>query len=286
MLKIERKSDSRVIKAIIHRIADIPGGVTVSVADLGGTTLVEGTPICVGSDGLYKVMKTGKVVTEYSSGTSLDIAKGSHFKVGDKIANEAGTVAAAITAIDKTTNTAKDVLTLSGALGATLAVGTKLVLATVTTHDAIEHTAVAYGAHSTTTATSIKVDKGHLLAVGDYIASTGADPMTGKAITGIDRGNDAYDTIELGAQIGKTIADDETLKVVTESGGGAVKTFAVADTITKQAGPAVAIVGSNMDVVASDNLFVDAWLIAVVDESNGHAITDAIKAQLSGIKYV
>ena len=286
MLKITRNSDSRVIKAILHRIADIPGGVTVSVADLGGTALVEGTPICVGSEGLYNVMKTGKVVTEYSSGTSLDIAKGSHFKVGDKIANEAGTVAAAITAIDKTTNTAKDVLTLSGALGATLAVGTKLVLATVTTHGAIEHTAVAYGAFATTTVTSIKVDKGHLLAVGDFLAGTGADPMTGKAITGIDRGNDAYDTIELGAQIGKAIADDETLKVVTASGGVTVKTFAVADTITKQAGPAVAIVGSNMDVVASDNLFVDAWLIAVVDESNGPAITDAIKAQLSGIKYV
>lgn len=285
MLKIDRNKDSRVIKAILHRLADIPGGVTVSVADLGGSALVEGTPIYVGANGLYNVMKTGKVVTEYSSGTSLEIAKGSHFKVGDKIANEAGTVTATISAIDKS-NASKDVLTISGALGVTLAVGAKIVLATVVAHDDIEHTAVTYGAHSTTTATSIKVDKGHLLAVGDYVAGTGADPMTGKEITGIDRGNDAYDTIELGAQIGKAIADNETLKVVTESGGATVKTFAVADTITVQAGPAVAIVGSNHDVVASDNLFVDAWLIAVVKEANGPAITSAIKAQLSGIKYV
>lgn len=88
MLKIERKSDSRVIKAIIHRLADIPGGVTVSVATLGGAALQEGTPLCIGSNGLYNVVKTGKVVTAYSSGTSLEIAKGHHFKVGDKIADE------------------------------------------------------------------------------------------------------------------------------------------------------------------------------------------------------
>lgn len=280
MLKITRNSDSRVIKAILHRIADIPGGVTVSVADLGGTALVEGTPICVGADGLYNVMKTGKVVTEYSSGTSLEIAKGSHFKVGDKIANESGTVVATISAIDKTTNTTKDVITLSGALGVTLAVGAKIVLCATST---VQHGAVAYGAFATTTVTEFKVDKGHTLAVGDYVAGTGADPMTGKQITNIDRGSDIYDVITVGAQIGKAIADNEALVVVTAGSGTTAKDFTV---ITKQAGPAVAIVGSNMDVAASDNLFVDAWLIAVVDESNGPVITDAIKAQLSGIKYV
>lgn len=279
MLKIDRNNDSRVIKAILHRLADIPGGVTVSVADLGGSALVEGTPIYVGANGLYNVMKTGKVVTEYSSGTSLEIAKGSHFKVGDKIANEAGTVTATISAIDKS-NASKDVLTISGALGVTLAVGAKIVLCTTAT---VQHGAVAYGAHSTTTVTQIKVDKGHTLAVGDYLAGSAADPMTGKAITGIDRGNDAYDTIELGAQIGKAIGDNEALVVTTASGETAAKDFTA---ITKQAGPAVAIVGSNHDVAASDNLFVDAWLIAVVKEANGPAITDAIKAQLSGIKYV
>jgi hypothetical protein len=48
----------------------------------------------------------------------------------------------------------------------------------------------------------------------------------------------------------------------------------------------VAIAGSNYDVVANDNLFVDAWLIAVVKEANGPVITNAIKSQLSSIKYV
>lgn len=277
MLKITRNSDSRVIKAILHRIADIPGGVTVSVADLGGTALVEGTPICVGSEGLYNVMKTGKVVTEYSSGTSLEIAKGSHFKVGDKIANEAGTVAAAITAIDKTTNATKDVLTLSGALGITLAVGAKLVLCTVVTN--ATHTGVAY-AQAENNVKTVLVKKGHGFVVGDFLKGA---TMTGKEIVAINRGDDAFDTITLKNNTGAVVAADEALSTVTAENGSTAKTYTV---ITKQTGPAVAIVGSNMDVVASDNLFVDAWLIAVVDESNGPAITDAIKAQLSGIKYV
>lgn len=285
-MKISRSADNRFVKPILHRIADIPDGVTVSIADLGGPALLEGTPICVGSNGMYNVMKTGKVVTEYVNGTSLAIAKGSHFKVGDKIANEAGTMYANIAAIDRTTNADKDVVTLTAQFASGLAVGAKLVLATVATHEAEEHTAVTFGAHSTTTATSIKVDKGHKLAVGDFVAGTGADPMTGKAITGIDRGNDAYDTIELGAQIGKALADDEALKVVTASGGATVKTFAVADTITIQAGPAVAIVGSSYDIVAGDTMAVPAWLIAVVREANGPVIPTAIKNQLSGIKFI
>lgn len=285
-MKIERFADNRFVKPILHRIADIPDGVTVSIADLGGPALLEGTPICVGSNGMFNVMKTGKVVTEYVNGTSLEIAKGSHFKVGDKLASEAGTVHATITAIDRTTNANKDVVTLAAQFASGLAVGAKLVLATVATHDAEEHTAVAFGAHSTTTVTSIKVDKGHKLAVGDYVAGTGADPMTGKAITGIDRGNDAYDTIELGAQIGKAIADDEALKVVTASGGVTVKTFDVPDTITVQAGPAVALVGSSYDIVAGDTMVVPAWLIAVVREANGPSIPTAIKGQLSGIKFI
>lgn len=279
-LTIQRKSDNRVIKAILHRIADIPGGVTVKVADLGGSALVEGTPLCVGSDGLYNVVKTGKVVTEYASGTSIDIAKGSHFKVGDKIANEAGTMHATITAIDKTTNSDKDVLTLAAGFSAGLAVGAKLILVTVATNAAVQHGAVAY-AEAANDATSIKVKKGHTLAVGDYIKGA---TMTGKLISDIDTGSVLYDVLTV-VTTGAVVAANEALTVVTAANGTTAKTFAVADTITKQAA-AIAVVGDNDDVVAGKNLFVPAWLIAVVKEANGPVVTDAIKAQLSGIKYV
>jgi hypothetical protein len=275
MLKIERKSDSRIIKAIIHRLADIPGGVTVSVANLGGAALNEGTPLCAGSDGMYNVVKTGKVVTAYSSGTSLEIAKGHHFKVGDKIADEAATMHATITAIDKTTNADKDVVTLAGAFSSALAEDAKLILVAVT---AVNHTGLAY-AEAANNVTALKVKKGHTIAVGDYIKGAS---MTGKQVTNIDRGSDLYDELTLGAATGQVVAADEALTVVTASNGTTVKSF---DALSKQA-PAIAIAGSNYDVVANDNLFVDAWLIAVVKEANGPVIPDAVKSQLSGIKYV
>lgn len=284
-MKISRAKDSRAVKAIVHRIADIPSGVAVKVADLGGSALYEGTPLVKGSNGLYEVKRTGKVVTQYTSGTSLEIAKGTHFKVGDKIAPEGASMYAAIAAIDKT-GASKDVITLVAQFSAGLAVGAKLILVTAEANSAVGHGAIVQGAVTATDTTTINVDKGHTLAVGDYIAGTGADPMTGKAVANIDRGNDGYDVITIGAANGKALADNEELKVVTASNGATVKTFDVADTITKQAGKAVAIVGTTMDVIASTNLEVDAWLMAVVTEANSPVITDEIKAELVGIQYV
>lgn len=46
-LRIDRKKDNRVVKCILHRVADIPGGVTVKVANLGGTGLFEEHPLAL-----------------------------------------------------------------------------------------------------------------------------------------------------------------------------------------------------------------------------------------------
>lgn len=284
-LTIKRQSDNRVTKCVLHRIADIPGGVTVSVAELGGNALFEGTPIGVGSNGLYNVIKTGKVVTAYNSGTSLEIAKGSHFKVGDKIADEGATMHATITAIDRTTYTDKDVVTLAAGFSSSLAVGAKIILVTVTNNAAVQHGAIVYEAVSAIDATTFKVYKGHTLAVGDFVAGTETEPMTGKLIININRGNDGYDIITIGTDNGKALAKDEALKVVTTLNGTTVKTFPVPDTITKQNAP-IAIVGSNEDVIANENLFVSAWLIAIIKEANAPVVTDEIKTALKGVIYV
>lgn len=118
MLKIDRKNDSRVVKSILNRVADIPGGVTVSIADLGGAVVYEGTPVAyVAADGMHHVCKTVLIVSDAANNaTTYDIAKGSHFKVGDIFATE-GANGQAITAIDKTTNTDKDVVTVGTTLG-------------------------------------------------------------------------------------------------------------------------------------------------------------------------
>ena len=122
-LTIKRQSDNRVAKCVLHRIADIPGGVTVSVAELGGNALFEGTPIGKGSNDLYKVVKTAQIITDATNAaTTYEVAKGHHFKVGDYFA--AGTAnGQAITAIDKT-NATKDVITVGTTLGVAITAGT------------------------------------------------------------------------------------------------------------------------------------------------------------------
>ena len=122
-LTIKRQKDNRVVKCILHRIADIPGGVTVSVADLGGAALFEGTPIGKGANGLYKVCKTAQIITDATNAaTTYDVAKGHHFKVGDRFATAACN-GQLITAIDKS-DTAKDVITVGTTLGAAITANT------------------------------------------------------------------------------------------------------------------------------------------------------------------
>lgn len=122
-LTIKRKKDNRVVKCILHRVADIPGGVTVQVANLGGSALFEGTPLGKGSNGLYVVCKTAQVITEANaSATTYEVAKGHHFKVGDRFATDACN-GQTITAIDKS-DAAKDVITVKTTLGAIVKAGT------------------------------------------------------------------------------------------------------------------------------------------------------------------
>lgn len=123
MLTVNRKADQRVGKCILHRIADIPGGVTIKVANLGGANILEGTPIVKGENGLFEVVKTAKIIAAATNtATTYEVAKGHHFKVGDRFATE-GANGQLITAIDKS-NSAKDVITVGTTLGATITAGT------------------------------------------------------------------------------------------------------------------------------------------------------------------
>lgn len=190
-LQIKRQKDSRIVKCILHRVADVPGGVTVKTAELGGDLLVEGTPLAyAAADGMYHVTKTALIVSDAAdSATTYDVAKGHHFKVGDRFATE-GANGQVISAIDKTTNTDKDVITVGTTLG---------------------------------------------------VAITAAS---------------------------KTVAFEST---------GANKTVKYAPT---------AIAGTSEDVVASDNLFIDAWVMAVVREGNAPKVNTTLKTSLKGINYI
>lgn len=186
-MQVKRKKDSRVVKCIVHRIADIPGGVTVETASLGGKALFEGTPLGKGANGIYNVVKTAQIVTAAdATATAYEVAKGHHFKVGD----------------------------LFSAAGA-----------------------------------------------------------NGQVISGIDKSDAAKDTITVSTTLGKAIKVGD---VAFESAG--------ANTTLKV--QPIAIAGSNYDVDPDgDNLWVDAWLIGAVRESNAPAVSNAIKSALKGIIY-
>lgn len=187
-MQIKRKKDNRVVKCIFHRVADIPGGVTVETASLGGKALFEGTPLGKGNGGIYNVVKTAQIITT-----------------------------------------------------------------------------------ATATATAYEVAKGHHFKPGDRFSAADAD---GQVITSIDKSDPAKDTITLTATLGKEVAVGE---VAFESAG--------ANTTLKY--QPIAIAGSNEDVDPDgDNLWVDAWVIGVVNDSNAPATDAAIKSALKGIVYV
>lgn len=118
-LTIKRQADKRVVHACTHNVADIPNGVTVKSAELVGTILKEGTPIGKGSDGLYHVVKAAKVTANVgATATTINVEKGHHFKVGDFVMSALNGKAYAISAIDTTTNTPYDTITIGTAIGA------------------------------------------------------------------------------------------------------------------------------------------------------------------------
>lgn len=119
-LKIKRQSDTRVVHACTHNLADIPNGVTVKSAELiPGVRLKEGTALGLGSDGLYHVVKTAKVIEAVdATGTSIKVAKGSHFKTGDFVMSALNGKAYAISAIDTTSSASYDTITIGTTIGA------------------------------------------------------------------------------------------------------------------------------------------------------------------------
>lgn len=186
-LTIKRKKDNRIVKCVLHRVADIPGGVTVSVANLGGSALFEGTPIGKGSNGVFEVCKTAQILTDATAtATTYEVAKGHHFKVGDRFAT---------------------------------------------------------------------------------------DGANGQSITAIDKSSATKDIIIVGTTLGVAI----TANTCAFESSGANKTLKVNP---------IAFAGSNEDVVSGENLFVSAWVIGVVKESNAPIVNATIKTALKGVVYV
>lgn len=123
-LTIKKKKDERVIRAFTHKLADIPDGITVSAKDFTQKKLAEGTPVGKGENGLYHIVKVAILTAAATTtATTYNVQKGHNFKVGDFIMLKEGGKAYAITAIDTTTNSTNDVITVGTTLGVTGAIG-------------------------------------------------------------------------------------------------------------------------------------------------------------------
>ena len=131
-LYFQRQNGERVIRAFAKKVADLPGGATISTSELTQSILKEGTPIgAKDSNGVYHVVKTAvmaKVAT--SSATTYTVAKGHNFKAGDYVTLGTGKKAYAISSIATNgTDATLDDITVGTTLGAAAAVGDVLIQA-------------------------------------------------------------------------------------------------------------------------------------------------------------
>lgn len=125
-MTVKRRKDVRTPKVLMHKVADIRGGVSVNVSELGDDFLPEGAVLSAPVSGVCHVVKVAVAYEAAAAdATSLKVKKYHQFKVNDVITLDAGGASVKITAIDKS-NASYDTLTIAEALGA-VALGVALV---------------------------------------------------------------------------------------------------------------------------------------------------------------
>lgn len=110
-MTVTRRKDTRTPRVFMHKTADIRGGVSVKVSELGGDFLNEGAVLSAPDNGICHVVKIAVLSAEATeAATDINVNKGHNFKVGDFIMADEGGKAyaiASITTTDKTHDTIK-----------------------------------------------------------------------------------------------------------------------------------------------------------------------------------
>lgn len=168
-------------------VAEVPGGGILVDA---GYDVMQSTPVGRTSEGKYQVIKCAKVKTKYTTGTSLEVEKGSGIAKSDFIAF--GGMAVQVSAIN-TSNPDKDVLTIGALTGKTIEVGDFVYQAAK----------AATGADAENMAEPVIkpigiVDDGHFTATNGVVAFAGkGDTPVRVILAGVVRGA----TCKFGAEI-------------------------------------------------------------------------------------
>lgn len=125
-MTVNRRKDTKTPKVLMHKVADIRGGVSVNVSELGGDFLREGAILSAPDNGICHVVKIASVTADVAeTDTAVKVGKFHNFKEGDFIMLDENGKASKITKID-TSNKSYDVLTLDAALGV-ISAGTQVV---------------------------------------------------------------------------------------------------------------------------------------------------------------
>ena len=117
-MTVKKRKDDLTPRYMMHKVADIRGGVSVAASELGGNYLRQGAILSEQIEGITHVVKTGEVIAEVAAADkTIKVSKFHNFKVGDIIMVEPNKAAHAITAIDET-NKKYDTITVATAIGA------------------------------------------------------------------------------------------------------------------------------------------------------------------------
>lgn len=171
-MTVHRRKDTRVPRVFQHKVADIRGGVSVKISELGGDYLREGAVLSAPDNGICHVIKIAEVVAEVGAfETAIKVKKMHNFKVGDFVMTAEGGLAYAITAIDES-NKDYDTITVGTTLKA-IAKGGFLIEA---------------AAESTSTTSKLKYTPLSLVGTGKTIVK-GQNVDTDAWLIGVTKGN-------------------------------------------------------------------------------------------------
>lgn len=105
-MTVQRRKDTRTPRVFMHKVADIRGGVSVKVSELGGDFLNEGAVLSAPDNGICHAVKIAVLSAEATeTATYIKVNKGHNFKVGDFVMADEGGKAYAITSITTTEKT-------------------------------------------------------------------------------------------------------------------------------------------------------------------------------------
>lgn len=127
-MTVRKSKDTSTVRVVMHRVADIRGGVSIVTAELTQDYIKEGTPLSApDTNGMSHVVKFAKV---YANATNADTAirvhKGHNFKVGDIVCAVENGKAYAITEIDAS-NSGYDIITVGTTLAVALTANTSYI---------------------------------------------------------------------------------------------------------------------------------------------------------------